>query len=468
MRFDWLKKPVVVKTARVAGYVVFGVASFLIAAVLTFPTERLRSYLENRLSIGGAVVRIDDITLKGLSSASLEGIRIELPVEQGDSKPQGEETIRRVVSLDRIDVSVSLIRLLLGTIKASLKVTRGEGCIGPIRITKASDKVTIDVTEIKSFPWMPEFPIMGHRFSGMLDGKAFVSWDLKNGAAASTGRFELVFSGLKALKPTIKSESQGSVTLTDVDLGRMTIMAVLDKSSNIAALKTEKKTAGAETSVLHLEKVEVEGSDLKAVMEGHSMIRPVQGKGLSDSLLNVEFAFALNEAFFDRSVTIGGEQQNPNRFLRTLLNMTPQWKAAQSGGYYGVVCTGTLRSPSCTPRKSSVRGGEFKAPPKEEEKVAKPAQPAPTPSQPAVVPSPPPTTPPPSLAPTPSGSNETPQVEPLQQPQEQVAPAIIGVPRRVTPTIIGRPKVRIRELEQVEEETPAESGTVAPQPSNEE
>ncbi len=497
----FLRKPMVQKVARIAGYAAFGLAVFALSLVWTFPVNRLRSFLEAKMSRDGVLVHVEDLSIAGLSSLSLRGVEVEFPPEVRISPDGREVRTGKTLSLDRLDVGVGLWRLLFGGLSLRVQAWSGDGVLGPVRIVRKGDRLEVEVERIRDFPIPKTFPLFGVAFAGTLEGKGHLVYDLKGGWAASTGRLNLKARDVVALKPTLRSQAHGEATLTDVRLGEVVLDLNLDTPDNIPTLKKARKVGakpGArEGSVLHFEKAEVDGTDVKVVVEGQSMLRFVQGRGVGDAQVALDLAFALSEAFFTREEKGGGGTSTPNRFLKTLLELDPRWRSAASGGYYGVVCSGVVRSPSCIPKKPSIRGGEFKRPEKPVEaaeppkETKTPARPSPPPSEPPrVVPSASSHESPPSPPPSPPTVEPSPQVPPsdMQSPVVGPGPTIpppavregIDVIRTISPMIIGRPKVR-RVLEVKENgEAPGESedptapsetptpGPAAPSPQEEE
>lgn len=486
MTFEWTRRPAVQKAARIAGYSAFGIMVFAVSVVLTFPTARLRGYLEARLSQGGTTVRIQDLSVRGLGSVRLYGVKVDLAPDRVQN-PDGtvlEEP--RSVALDRLDVSVGLFRMLFGSLKVDATAYAGEGVLGPVTVHKTAEQVTIDVEDARDFPLPSDLPVFGVRFSGKLTAlKASGTYEIKGGLAASKGRLELKAEGLRAVKPTLRSAAQGNVSLSDVDLGGLLVELNLDKRSNLSAFKADRKAPGGDATVLHVEKAELDGQDVKALIEGHSIVRLAPGKTFKEGQLTVELAFSLSDAFIDRQVRSGGEVSTPNRFLRTLLSMDPKWRTAQSGSYWGVLCSGSVDRPSCLPKKPTIRGGDFKAPAKAEDKgeakdaasraPVTPPKTTPAPSNAPVVTPPPAPTPAPVAAPPPRQEpprqepprQEPPRQEPPAQPPVEppasagstVSPAPAATGTVLTPTVIGR--ARVRGL------TPNSDGEEAPGPAGE-
>lgn len=494
MTFDWLKKPVVQRVGRIAGYVVFGMVVFTIATIVTFPTPKLKSYLENRLSTGGRIVRISDMSLRGLASARLFGVALELPPAQ-HTLPDGQiETQKRRLALDQVDVSVGLFRLLFGGLSVELTIHDGDGVLGPLRLVRSGGRITASLDTVRDFPIPDELPLFGVRFDGRLqEARIRLDYDEKAGLAESTGDVELKGSGIRAIQPTLRSRAQGNVSLSDASLGALVLEVHLGKRSNMGAFKADRRSPLGDETLVHLARAELDGNDIKALVEGQSTIRLAPGKPLGESQLNLEAAFSFADAFIDRKVKSGAEVRTPNAFLRTLLSMDPRWRNAQSGNYWGVVCTGMLSRPVCNPKKPAIRGGDFKAPPKAEPEVEEPAAPAPTPSAPAprptpaaptprttaapapstaplpvippsAVPGPAPMLPAPQLTPPPRRDLpppvETPQIE--APPQVQAAPIDqVNAPMEVRtaplrPTVIGRARLRGMAAEEEAGDSPAE------------
>ncbi len=461
----FIRKPGVQRVARGLGYAGFGLIVFAVSLVWTFPASRLRSFLEARLSRDGVVVRVEDLSIRGLSTLSLRGVQAEFPPEVRMTPDGREVRTSRVVGLDRLDVGVGLWRLMFGGLSLRIQAWSGDGVFGPVRVVRGADRIEVEIERIRDFPWPKTAPIFGVPFTGVLEGKGHVSYDLKAGWARSAGRLEIKARDVVALSPTLRSQTHGEATLTDVRLGDVVLELNLDNPDNIPSLKKGKKAGakagGREGAVLHFEKAEVDGPDVKVVVEGQSLLRFVQGRGLGDAQVAVDLAFALSDAFFGREVKSGGSTATPNRFLKTLLDMDPRWRSASSGGYYGVVCSGVARAPSCIPKKPSIRGGDFKRPERPAEAAEPPADngrgraptrpPVPAVETPRVVPSPPmPAVSPPPTQPEPPEPVSPPP--PAGMPHPVVVPGPVAPPpavregmeviRTITPTIIGRPKVR--------------------------
>ncbi len=457
MNIAWLNRPWLLRVARIVGYVAFGIAAFLVSLVLTFPTTRLKLFIEDRLSSPTMKVRIEDLSMRGLGAVALDGVGVTLippkPARIGGDEPPPVSPPREM-RLDRLNVSIGLFRLLGGNLSVTATAKNGDGELGPITVQSDKEKIHATLEGIDQF-MLPEegAPLFGVRLVGKLvSGKGTLTYDRKDGWGASVGRLDLVADGMRIPSPTLSIDKHGgTITLSDIDLGKVTLALALDKKSNISELKSERRSGGADATVLHIEKAEVDGQDAKAVIEGHSHVRLFSGKSIKDGQMNVELAFAVSESFFERKVMVGTEEQSPNRLLSLALSADQRWKAAQSDNYWGVLCSGALGSPKCDPKKSTVRGKDFKPPPKEAEARSsgthanpradhRPA-PAPAPAAPAPTPSAPPAAEQPHSPP--EGSTAAGAREPAPAAAETPAAA---APTSITPTVIGR-RLRNRDME---------------------
>lgn len=468
MPLEWLNNPKIRKTLKITGYCLFGITVFFVSLILNFPDRRLKSFAEGLSAKNGIDLTMDSLSLRGIFSIKGEGLKISIP-GQTDSKGVVQ---RSDVYIDEVYVSIGLFRLMFGDIKGSCTAKHKDGYLGPIHFHVTKENIALEIESAKDFPFPTELSILGMRFAGKINGRGNIHYSKKDGLFGSSGRLELSLDNLVAIKPTLKSETMGSVTLTDVNLGKALLVVNLDKRSNIQQFKGERKGKEQDQTVIQAEKVEIDGNDVKALVEPQSVIKILQGKGLGEAQINIEIAFALSEEFFNREIKVGNETSMPNKFLKTLLDMSPQWKSAKSGNYWGVVCQGTLRSPTCVPKGPSIRGGDFRPPPKEVAKDQADIKPpprvehgkqeggSPVPSSGTGGVSPPPATPP-SPEPSATPENET-SVEPI-------APGLgrenfqIDVRPVVVPTIIGG-KARLRaNMERTNiGESPSESHTANP------
>ena len=368
MAMEWTKNPGVIKGLKIGGVAVFALVSFVISIGYTLPEERIKSLIEAKAADAGIVLSIADFDASGFGGVTIEGIRAELSPLVSEAADGTRLEQPRKLEIDRMDLDVSLFSLLLGKPSFKLTVLDEGGHVGPARIKVLADSIDVEIEEIVDFPIPRGFPAGPFPLSGVIrSGKGRIQWDRAGGIAGSEGAFELKAEKVTALKPVLNTKQAGAIGLTDIALGTFEASLIIDKRSNIAALKSSKgrSQTGGEGRVIYFETLKVDGKDIKAMVEGNSLIRLASGRPLSKAQLTLEMAFAIEEAFFSK--TNKDSTDTPNKFLKTLLDLDPRWKSAKSGEFYGLMCTGTLDRPNCLPRRPSVRGGDFKAPSKSAE-----------------------------------------------------------------------------------------------------
>lgn len=368
MAMEWTKNPRVIKGLKIGGVVVFAMVSFVISIGYTLPEERIKSLIEARAADAGIVLSIDEFDASGFGGVTLNGIRAELSPLVSEAADGTRVEQPRKLEIDTVRIDVGLFSMLLGRPSFKVTITDEGGHVGPARIKVLPDYIDVEIEEMVDFPIPRGFPAGPFPLSGVIrSGKGRIQWDRAGGIAGSEGAFELKAEKVTALKPVLNTKQAGSIGLTDISLGTFEASLVIDKRSNIAALKSAKgrPQTGGEGRVIYFETLKVDGKDIKAMVEGNSLIRLASGRPLSKAQLTLEMAFAIQDSFFSK--TNKDSTDTPNKFLKTLLELDPRWKSAKSGEYYGLMCTGTLDKPNCLPRRPSVRGGDFKAPSKSAE-----------------------------------------------------------------------------------------------------
>ncbi len=361
MAMDWIRNPRTQKVLKISGMSLFGVVVFVVSIGFTLPSDRLKSFIESKAAQAGMSLSISDVSAGGFGRITLDGVSLSLPPSVIVA-PDGTRTeTPRKVELDRLVVKVGLFSTLFGS--PSLKVTarNGEGWLGPVRIKLIDKTVDVTIDEIVDFPLPAGLSAGPLSLAGLIrSGSGHMLWDLEAGLSGSEGQFEINATNLVAKDPVLNTKQAGAIALTDISMGSLEASIIIDKRSSIGALKQGRRGAGgADSRVVYFEKLKIDGKDISAMVEGNSVIRLMAGRNISKSQITVELAFAVSDAFFDKKAK--GSDEQPNRFLKTLLEMDPRWKSARSGRFYGLVCTGTLADPNCMPRRPGVSEDDFKA-----------------------------------------------------------------------------------------------------------
>jgi type II secretion system protein N len=362
------------KSASYAGYSIFFTCVLLIFVYISFPTERLRLFLEHVLSGNEIKVKIEELQLSGLSGVSASGVEItgSVPLQTQEKETHASGTGEtdsgnRILMIDEIKTSLSLWDMLFKK-KMSFRIDADllGGHISKATVQKFDDSVKINIPEIENVSLsMNDKPLKYKDFSikGTLSGN--MSLDLsRKGLASSSGSMNLKISEAALIDPVIKTRNFGDFKLTDIELGEIELSVVIDRKENIEAFKNERAGSAKESAVLFVEKAEIGGGDVDLQVLEKSTIKPVTGRPFSESQLNLDLAFRLKDNFYSKT-----KGEITNRPIKTFLETDSKWKQSQKSGYYGLGCTGTVGNPLCNPKVPNIRGG-FK-PKMDETPVAK-------------------------------------------------------------------------------------------------
>lgn len=373
MAMELIRNPRVVKILKILGVGLFAVIAFVISIGYTLPEDRLKSLAESRAAEAGIMLSIDELDAGGFGSVTLSGVKIELAPVVSEAPDGSRIEMPRKIDLDLVEADIGLFATLFGSPTVTVRVEDGGGHLGPVHVKVTPEAFEIEIDEIENFPVPRGFPAGPFPLAGVLKrGGGRLLYSRTGGLSESEGAFELTAENVVALKPVLNTKQAGAIALTDIVMGRLEASIVVDKRSNIPALKKGRgrSAAGGDSRVIYVDKLKMNGKDIRAMVEGNSVIRLLGGRSMSRAQMTLELAFAISESFFNKKSR--NSDDTPNKFLKTLLDLDPRWKSARSGDFYGLICTGTLTNPSCVPKKPSIRGGEFKLPAKEIEEEEQP------------------------------------------------------------------------------------------------
>ncbi len=127
------------KIIKMVGYPLFYSVAFLIFLTLTFPGDRFIPMVEGKLGeMSGRKVSIDELSVSPLGSISLEGVRIKVPVKDGDKDDDKDDDFgsndkeqdgksskikHKPVSeyvIDEINVDMGILGLLFGNLSIDI------------------------------------------------------------------------------------------------------------------------------------------------------------------------------------------------------------------------------------------------------------------------------------------------------------------------------------------------------------
>jgi type II secretion system protein N len=323
------------------------------------------------------------VTLSGRPEGRQPGgpSEAETPKAQDDTgragTPGGEEKkppdAGDRIEIDRLSLSFGVLRYLFtGAIAVDVDADLLGGGVRDARFYLKGSTVVVNLGEVEGLSLGKQSlltRLLGSRVSGKLDAEGKVRW--RGSIDRTDGRIKLTVSDAKLHEPRIKTQRFGEFYFTDMAAGTIEIEAAM-------GLKAKFKELGARGSeksrtVILFGKVSFSGGDIEAVIEDPSTIQFDEKSSFGAGRLNVRIAFQFKERFFDKSVERDGAMEQPNRALRTALTMDPRFKAAQKDGMYGLLCKGTVASPSCHPTKPLGKGRSMEA----EEPDKEPSKPGP-------------------------------------------------------------------------------------------
>lgn len=401
------------RVARWAGYAGFFLFTMLVFVVLTFPSERVARFAEHKLSKAlKAKVTIGDLDINGLSEVELFDVVLDFDVVVASSevpkgaadkeennaeeealpeggeppggpgnaevpKPDAAEGVEETpgehktkeeaptatkkkggkLKIDYLRIGAGLTDVIFGG--ATDVVVDAEllgGMIEGAKITYDGGKIRVEVPHLKNLKldnnpiiakWMP------YDLTGVLNAKADFVWG--GSLSESKGFVELTIDETVVRKPSFKTKAYGEFVLTDVNLGTVSTRIVVGRKKDIAVLRA---VPGAkDDTVVHVEKFESNGEDAELVFDERSMFLVRPKRVFGDWSLSIQAAFHLTETFYERVESRDGQEESPNKFLRTIAKADKRFQAAEKNGFYGLNCTGLVKKPDCNLAKPAMRVG---------------------------------------------------------------------------------------------------------------
>lgn len=400
------------RVARWAGYAGFFLFMVLIFVVLTFPTDRVARFVEHKLSNAlKAKVSIGDLDINGLSEIELFDVVVDFdvvtaaapkaqPVDEGQPEGEEQEETERgqqpggpglaelpkpdaedgapddgveepttadgakaakkkggKLKIEYLRIGTGLTDLMFGdTTDVIVDAELLGGSIEGAKITYDGSKVKVEVPHFKNVrlennplvaKWIP------YELSGVLTAKVDFLWD--KSFAESKGTIDLTLDETVIRKPSFKTKAYGEFVLTDVNLGTVSTKIVVGKKKDIAVLRA---VPGAkDDTVVHVEKFESSGEDVELVFDERSLFLVRPKRPFGDWSLSIQAAFHLTEPFYERVESRDGQEESPNKFLRTIAKADKRFQAAEKNGFFGLNCTGLVKKPDCNLAKPTMRVG---------------------------------------------------------------------------------------------------------------
>jgi type II secretion system protein N len=302
-----------------AGYVAFYLLSLLVFAVLTFPYERLGDRIVQEFNSRQTGPKPMRLKLGHMSSYWLNGIEAEdiTFTSPGDTDEEGKPGKPKVLTVDSAHASVSLFRLLFGTVSLSFGADAFGGDLSGHTVNSDEGRsLELELDDLD----LAQAPLFGDIVGLPLSGKL-------------TGSIELLMPEQKL------SKADGKIALKVTDLGAGDGKAKIRDTIALPKLEAGELTLDSEAKagVLKINTFAANGPDLKLDSEGTLRLRDA----FDSSTLGLTISFKFQERYTSKSditKSLFGGGSMPGLF-----DLDPKMKRAKrADGSYGWRITGTL------------------------------------------------------------------------------------------------------------------------------
>ena len=265
-----------------------------------------------------------------MSGYWLFGVEAEkITITQAPKSKAGEpaaDAKARTVKIDSAHISLSLLRLLLGTMAVSFGADAFGGQVTGTVANGSSEQtfdIGLDDLDVGQMPVLDD--LVGLPMKGNLGGQAELALSDRKWAKAD-GKIELTMGSLKVGDG--KAKVLNAIALPEVNVGNVKL------SATVAAGR------------LKIEKLAAKGADLDLAVEGGARLRDPVGT----SMLDLTLRFKFSDAYRNKNETTRGLLGEPGSKSPGLFELTPQvQKSKRPDGYYGWRIIGTLDRPVFEP-----------------------------------------------------------------------------------------------------------------------
>jgi type II secretion system protein N len=323
---------------RWVGYVAFYLFALLCFAYLTFPYQRLGDRIVHEFNARQTGPKPMRLKLGELSSYWMHGVEAEniTLTSPGEPDEQGNPGKPKVLTIDAAHASVSLLRLLIGTVHVSFGARAFGGELSGYTSTPSEGReleVELEDLDLGQAPLIGD--IVGLPLAGKLNGNIVLTMPEQKLSKAD-GTINLKVGDLAAGDG--KAKIRDAIALPRLDAGELT----LDAEAKGGQLKIGTLTAN--------------GPDLKLDSEGTLRLRDA----FDTSLLSLTLTFKFQDRYTSKSditKSLFGGNGMPGLF-----DLDPKMKRAKrADGSYGWRASGPLARLSFVPAPAA--GGAEKSAP---------------------------------------------------------------------------------------------------------
>jgi type II secretion system protein N len=319
------------KYAGMIGYPLFYVACLCAFGSLTFPYDKLKERIiasfnaQQRSANAQEELQIDEMSGYWLSGVRVKGVRLlSAPSEPG--KPPG------TIELDEVTARYSILSALVGGSDASFDVFAFGGEASGSYEAHGTDKsvdVTFDGIDLGQVG--PIVDLLGVPLQGKLGGTLRLAMP-EGKASKAAGALSLEAKDVAVGDG--KAKIKGTLALPRVDVGTLTL------------------AAEAKDGILRITKLVAGGKDVEVQGDGRITLRD----GVSDSLVDAQVRFKINDAYRDKSDMTKTLFGAPGSNAPALFELAdPRVKQSKrTDGFYGWALRGALGHIEFSPAGSGV------------------------------------------------------------------------------------------------------------------
>jgi type II secretion system protein N len=225
------------KIARIAGYVLLALVTFVLALQLTFPYDRVKTRIEE------ALAEKYQVSIRGVERGWVPG-RVyfnSVVLTTRQTKPDEQPT---TIYIDRLGVDVDFLPLLRGAASVNLDVRIGGGRVhGNLTLSKDGTKLAFEGSDVQS-QMLPMREVIGLPMSGILEfdvaldlpneksksGKTTQNWQKAEGDLRIACPSSCTFGdGKTKLKTKLKNARSQAFAADGIDFGKVTLKSLLAK-----------------------------------------------------------------------------------------------------------------------------------------------------------------------------------------------------------------------------------------------
>lgn len=318
--------PRVSKVLRFAGYPLFYLLCLLLFARLTFPYDAVKDRILAEFSARqtDAVpkrLEIEDVSGYWLFGVEADGVAlISPPALAGPGGPDDKETPKpKVLNVDSLHGSVSLLRLLFGTVAVDFGLEMGDGVVeGEFVKSSEESELVLDIENVSVAGLAPLEEIVELPMAGILAGH--LEFIMPEGQFKDAdGSLELTIEGLEVGDG--KAKIRDTIALPKLRAGDL------------------KLSAEAVKGKLEIGEFSAEGPDFQLKSDGSLRLRDPFGGSLADLRLNFKF----KDVYKNKNDITRGLFGAPNSKVPGLFDLDPKIKRAKGkDGFYGWRVTGQV------------------------------------------------------------------------------------------------------------------------------